>query len=283
MTSEQPRVAVRWSDQARPARSGNAVDLTAADYSAQTVRRAVEGDTEALSIDTPTPSRWWDSLGVPTDGTPPLTRLVAAARSRGIHVPEERPLATAERALSTHTVQTVDLEAARERLAAAGTQVEALREQVATARGRLEARRETGAGTDAAEEALADAAARLSEAETERLAAEQAHDAARRRAREARTARERRLRLEDRVANRRRDARRALVTEIAEVFAVATDAVPGEASLSLEPLALEGDPITASLAAVRLADLRAPVVDDTGRFDSAASAAEQLAAPVIRC
>lgn len=283
MTSERPRLVVRWPSGAHPARTGNAVDVTDTDHGAKTVRQALTGETDGLAVDAPTPSRWWESLGVPSDGTSPLTRLVAAARSRSIRVPEERALAAAERALSSHTVETVDLEAARERFAEAGTQVEALREQVAAARGRLEARRETGANTDATEERLADAAARLSEAETELLAAEQAHDAVRRRAREARSARERRLRLEDRVANRRRDARRALVGELAEPFAVATEAMPGEANLSLEPLAIEGDPVTAALAAVRLADLRAPVVDDTGRFDSATMAAERLESPVIRC
>jgi chromosome segregation ATPase len=198
-------------------------------------------------------------------------------------VPEERALAAAERALESHDVETVDLRAARERLAKAGSEVETLREQVATKRGRLEARRETGADTAAAEEALADATARLSEAETERLAAEQAHDAAQRRAREARTARERRLRLEDRVANRRRDARRALVSELAEAFPAAVDSVPGAARLSLEPLGVEGDPVTAALAAARLAELRAPVVDDTGRFAAATIAVERLGTPVIRC
>ena len=280
--SSEHRLAVRCGE-CRPPRRGIAVDLTDTDHSTETVRRAVRGETASLTIAAPPVSRWWSTLCVPTDGTPPLDRLVAAARARGVHVPEERALAAAERALRSHTVATVNLDDARERLAAAGTEVETLREQVATARGRLEARRETGADTDAAAEALTAAAARLSEAETERLAAEQAHDAARRRAREARSAREERLRLQDRVANRRRDARRALVGELVEAFALATAAVPGEASLSLDPLAVEGDPVTAALAAVRLADLQAPVVDETGRFDSAVAAAERLDALVIRC
>ena len=275
--------------ESRSPRTGRAVDLRDTPHDVEAVRRAVEGESEAepktgdVTVIAPTPSRWWEPLGTPSDDTAPLTRLVAAARSRGIRVPEERALAAAERALASHSVEEVDLEAARERLAAAGTQVEALRERVATERGRLEARREMGADTDAAEEALADATAKLSEAETEQLAAEQAHEAARERAREMRAARERRLRLEDRVANRRRDARRALVGELADEFRAALDAVPGTASLSLDPLAVDGDSVTAAFAAVRLADLRAPVVDDTDRFDSAAVAAERLDAAVVRC
>lgn len=273
---------VRRPDEQVP-RTGAAVDLSDTDYGVETVRRAVEDGADGLNIDAPAPSRWWDALGTPSDDTPPLSRLVAAARSRGTYVPEERALAAAKRALANHESERVDLEATRERLAEAGTQVEKLRERVAAARGRLEARRETGADTDAAENALAEATADLSEAETERLAAEQAYEAAQQRAREMRSARERRLRLEDRVANRRRDARRALVSELGEAFTAAVDAVPGEARLSLDPLAVDGDPVTAALAAARLANLRAPVVDDTGRFDSAAAAAERLDAPVVRC
>lgn len=273
-----------------PAWTGFAVDLTATEYEVQAIRRAVTTDGGELAVDAPTPSRWWTSLGVPSDGTPPLTRLVAAARSRGVRVPEERALAAAERklgaaqrAVDTHAVEATDLAAARERLATAGADVRALRERMAAARGRLEARTEAGMDTDAAEEAVRDAAARLSEAETERLAAEQAHETAQRRARDARSARERRLRLQDRVANRRRDARRTLVDELVDEFDAAVRAVPGEASLSLDPLAVDGDRVTAALAAARLADLRAPIVDDTGRFPSAAAAADRLDALVVRC
>jgi len=274
---------VRTADQDQRAWAGKAIDLRGTDIAAGMLRRAIVGEAEGLTVEAPNPSRWWPALGVPTDGTSPIDRLVAAARSLRVQVPADRRVAAAERALTEHTVEQVDIEAARKRLAAAGADVEQLREAVAVARGRLAARRETDADTAAAEEALASATARLSEAETERVAAEQAHDAAQERAREARSARERRLRLQDRVANYRRDARRALLTEIADKFAAAVDAVPGDATLSLDPLAVEGDSGTAALAAVRLASLQAPVVDDTGRFDSVEMARERLDAPVIRC
>lgn len=264
--------------------TGQAVDLADAGLSVDALRDAVRGDGPApVTVECPNPSHWWASLAVPTDGTDPLDRLVAAARCRGIRVPEERALATAERELASLTTERVDPAGTRRRLAEAGENVAELREEVAAARGRLEALRRVDGDTAAAESALADAAERLSEAETERLAAEQAHEAAERQARRARSMRERRLRLQDRVANRRRDARRALVNGLEEGFAGAVTAVPGEAWLSTAPLSVEGDAVTAALAAVRLADLRAPVVDATGRFDSATAAADALETPVVRC
>lgn len=259
-----------------------AIDLRAASISADTVRAAIRGTHPSLRADCPEPTRWWTALGMPGDDTPPLDRLVAAARSRGHQPPAERALAAAQRELRGVTVERVDTEEPRRRLADAGSEVDRLREEVAAARGRLQSRREMGADTTEAEAALDDAARRLSEAETERVAAEQAHEAAQRRAREARAARERRLRLQDRVANRRRDARHALAASGDDAFAAAVDALPGEATLSLDPLAVEGDEVTAALAAARIADLRAPVIDTTGRFESATAAAAALDAPVVR-
>ncbi|GAB7094665.1 hypothetical protein JCM30237_18180 [Halolamina litorea] len=252
---------------------GQGADLRDQPIGPDAVEMAVTGDHPALTVDCPEPRRWWESLRRPDDGTPALDRIVDAARSRGHHPPAERALATAQRDLQRVRVETVDTAASRRRLADAGTEVDRLRERVAAARGRLESRRELGADTAEAAAALDDATRQLSEAETERIAAEQAHDAARRRARDARAARERRLRLQDRVANRRRDARRALATAVSERFAAAVEAVPGSASLSLDPLGVDGDPITAALAAARVADLRAPVVDATGRFDGDVEAA----------
>jgi len=273
---------MRVVDDGRVVADGRALDLRGEPYSPATVQAAIQGEHAALSIDCPAPSRWWEQLAVPDDATESLCRLVAAARARGCRSPTDRALAAAERALRELTVEAVDTAATRRRLADAGTEVERLREEVAAARGRLQSRRETGADTAEAEAALEDATRRLSEAETERVAAEQAHETAQRRAREARDARERRLRLQDRVANRRREARRALAVSVADQFAAAVDAVPGEATLSTEPLSIDGDEVTAALAAIRVADLRAPIVDATDRFDSAAAAADALDAPVIR-
>ena len=261
---------------------GDAIDLRGPRWSAEAVRTAIRDSHPSITVDCPSPSRHWSRLACPTDGTAPLDRLVAAARSRGHHPPVERALAATERELRELSVEGVNTEPARRRLAEAGTEVERLREAVATARGRLQSRREMGADTTEAESALADATRELSTAETERVAAEQAHDAVQRRAREAREARQRRLRLQDRVANRRRDTRRALANAVADAFAAAVDAVPGEATLSVEPLEVRGDGVAAALAAARVADLRAPVVDATGRFDNAIEAAEVLDSPVVR-
>jgi hypothetical protein len=278
------RTAPDGNGEHEAALTGHAVDLAPTDLSPETLRNAIRGALDhPVSVACPEPSRWWDSLALPTDDTAPLDRLVAAGRSRGIRVPEERALAAAERKLATLSPERVDLAELRRQLAAAGETVTELREEVATARGRLQARRRTGADTAAAETALADAAERLSEAETERLAAEQAHEAAERRARRARSVREQRLRLQDRVANRRRDARRALITELTGAFDAAVADLPGAVTLSTDPLRVDGDPVTAALAAARLADLRAPVIDTTDRFDSATAAAETIGAPVIRC
>lgn len=259
-----------------------AVDLREAPISLDTVRAAIQGCHPRLQTEYPDPTRWWPTLGMPGDATAPLDRLVAAARSRGHHPPAERALAAAERELREITLERVDTDETRRRLAEAGTEVERLREEVATARGRLQSRREMGAETAAAEATLDDAVQRLSEAETERVAAEQAHEAAQRRARDAREARERRLRLQDRVANRRRDTRHALVASVDDAFAAAVDSLPGTATLSLDPLRVEDDEVTAALAAVRIADLQAPVIDTTGRFESASAAAEALDGPVVR-
>ncbi|QKY20390.1 hypothetical protein B4589_008360 [Halolamina sp. CBA1230] len=266
----------------RTVADGRAVDLREMSYSPETVRTAIRNESTVLAVDCPTPSRWWEQLGTPDDDTEALSRIVAAARSRGHRPPVERALAAAERELQKLTVEEVDTTSTRRRLAEAGTEVERLREAVASARGRLQSRQEMDADTTDAEAALGDATRQLSEAETERVAAEQAHEAAQRRAREARKTRERRLELQDRVANRRQEARRALVEAVDDAFAAAVDAVPGDTTLSTDPLDVEDDEVTAALAAVRIADLRAPVVDATGRFDSAAAAADALDAAVIR-
>lgn len=278
------RAPVKGDEESEASLTGHAVDLTPTELSSETLKNAIRGTVDRhISVACPSPSRWWESLAHPTDDTAPLDRLVAASRSRGVRVPEERALAAAERELAALSTERVDPAETRRQLAAAGKNVAELREEVATARGRLQARRRTDTDTEAAQAALADAAERLSEAETERLAAEQAQEAAERQARRARSVRERRLRLQDRVANRRRDARRALITELADAFDAAVSAVPGAGALSTDPLRVEGDAVTVALAAARLADLRAPVIDDTGRFDSAGAAAETVGAPVIRC
>lgn len=265
----------------------DAIDSTAGRPEGGPTIATSESDAPAakrlVRVETPDPCRWWRALADPTDGTPTLDRLVAAARSRGDAPPELRSLAAAERDLAGATVESVDVAERREHLAETGAEVDRLREEAATIRGRLQARRAIGADTADAASALSETMRRLSEAETDRLAAEQALGAAERAARTARAGRRRRLRLQDRVANRRRDARRALVAGVADAFDDAVDRVPGTARLETNPLGVAGDPVSAGLAAVRVATLDAPVVVSGGRFPSAAAAAAVLGAPVVRC
>lgn len=276
----------------------HARDVSTATDSTTNVATDTDRETSLVRVETAPPGRWWPKLADPTDDTPPLSRLVAAARSRGHAPPELRRLATAERELAGLSVAPVDVAERRRRVAETGAEVERLREEAATIRGRLQARRAVGADTADAEAALAETMRKLSEAETDRLDAEQAHASAERTARTARSERRRRLELQDRVANRRRDARRALVDRVAEAFEAAVERLAGDAGetrarpeadslgparLDRNPLGVAGDPVTAGLAAARVATLDAPVVLAGAVFPSAVIAAETLDAPVVRC
>lgn len=132
-----------------------------------------------------------------------------------------------------------------------------------------------------AEAALAETTRRLSEATTERVAAEQALRRARREAREARAVRARRLRLEDRAGNLARAARAHLAGVVHDAFARAVAAVPGAGRAGDRPGKYEGDPLVAALAVVRVADVDAPVVVACDRFPSAVAARACLDAPVV--
>ena len=90
----------------------------------------------------------------------------------------------------------------------------------------------------------------MSEAETERIAAEQALARARDRVAENRERRRERLRLEDRAANLRRDAREHLAGIVREAFEEARADVPAGVEAS----------VSTALAVVRVAELDAPVV-----------------------
>jgi hypothetical protein len=282
---------------------GRALDLRETGLSAATVVDAIDPDTEypasqspdsttadarptLVRVDTPTPGRWWRTLANPTDATPPLDRVVAAARSRGHAPPELRRLAATERELTATSVEAVDVTATKRRLAETGAAVDRLREEAATIRGRLQARRSVDADTGDVEAALAETMRTLSEAETERLGAEQAHADAERAARRSRQNRRRRLRLQDRVSNRRRDARQALAASVDDAFERALDRFPGTARLRTDALGVEGDVVTAALAAGRVATLDAPVVVPGDRFGSEADAedvAARLDCPVVLC
>lgn len=227
-----------------------------------------------------------DPLAVVDDDPPPPTRLLAAAaRSRGEAPPNADRIAALERELAAcdgEIGDDVDLPGARERAATAGDDVERLRERVASYRGRLGAARDAGRDPSVAEAALAEAARELAEAETERVAAEQALADARGRARERRDAGERRLRLRDALANRRREARAALASAVYPAFAAAARDLPGDASPGDAPEAFDGDRVTAAIAAVAVAERAEPIVLGVRRFESAEAAATRLGVRVAR-
>lgn len=286
--------------------TGRGIDLPPDAPPVEEIRRAIRqsggvrdgpsaGRPVPITVDCPRPGPGHATLLAPASPPTGVTGLLAAAaRSRGIDPPQQADLEAAEAALaaveptdSGTDSPDPDLRAARVAVATAGCEVDRLRERVATLRGHLQARRATDTDADAnADEvarALRAAAAALSEAETERLAAEQTHEAAARRARRARGRRAERLRRQDRVDNLRRAARRDLAVRVHDDFAEALAAVPGTGRAGDRPAAYHGDPVTAALAAVRVADLDAPVVDATGKFPDAAAAVACLDVPVLRC
>ena len=187
--------------------------------------------------------------------------LAAAARTLGRTSSIEDELIEIRDAIAAIEVEPVDLDAARRRVAAASGEEERLKERVAALRGGVQARRDIEAETGEALGDLESAAAELSAAQSERIAAEQALRHARERAARARDERERRLELRDRLRNRRRDARRELAREVYPTFRDALAVVPGvdPADADTEPAAYEGPPLAASLAAVRIAELDRPV------------------------
>ncbi|WP_135821606.1 DUF7856 family protein [Halostella litorea] len=261
-------------------REGRAVALRDRDVSPETVAAAVR---EGEWIDCPEPGAVHERVSPVTADASPSVRpaLAAAARSRGLTSPVDDALADARAELAAIDPPPIDHEAARKRVAEAGEREAALDERVAELRGRIDALAgRDGEPGDATDERAA-AIRELSEVRTERVAAEQALRDAREAARAARDARDRRLRLEDRVRNLRSAAREHLSAAVAEPFADAVAAVPGEGRVADEPAGFEGDPVTAALAVVRVAAVDAPVVLACDRFDSAAAAADTLDAPVL--
>jgi len=284
----------------------------------------VDGACAALGLDPE------DPLATLTEEPPSLWRaLAAAARERGREhrLDDERRRLRGELEAVVADVDAAGdasdaLTAARRRAAAADADVDRLRERAATLRGRLTQAREgtdadTGDGSDvdadaeSAAEATVDAlqaefaaATRaLSEAETERVAAEQALARVAERSRSVRDARERRLRLRDALANRRREARRDLARELYPAFADAVEAfrpdtehvasegsAAPDGSLTGDSLAVRfgdgpesfgGDAVVAHAAAVRVARRNDPVVVAVDRFSSPEEARERLRAPVV--
>ncbi|WP_435096233.1 hypothetical protein [Halorubrum sp. N11] len=209
--------------------------------------------------------------------------LAAAARTRGLASSVESELIEVCDAIASIEVEPVDLDAARRRVAAASGEEERLKERVAALRGSVQARRAVEAETDEALGDLESAAAELSAAQSERIAAEQALQRARERAAAARDARERRLELQDRLRNRRRDARQELAREVYPAFRDALSAIPsvGPADAGSKPAAYDGPSLAASLAAVRVAELDGPVVLGTAAVGWIADRGEAAPETVI--
>ncbi|WP_137286557.1 DUF7856 family protein [Halorussus salinisoli] len=265
-------------------RIGRAIDLRDVDVDATTVVDAIRGengDDPTVAIDCPDPGPVHEHVGVIRAEMDLSLRpaLAAAARSRGRTAPQADELAAVRDRLDALDVSEIDLERARRRVADASDAAEELRERVATLRGRVQALREASAGTavdmDAAETELEDATRRLSEVETERIAAEQALARARERARANRERRRERLRLADRESNLRRAARERLADGMRDAFADARDAVPDGASV--------GGPVETALAVARAAEMDAPVVLVRGvdSFGSVEEASRWLDTPVV--
>jgi chromosome segregation ATPase len=263
-------------------RRGPAVDLRETDVDPAAAARAVREGTWVTCPD-PGPVHERVSPVGPATTLSVRAALADAARTRGAAAPEDEALAGVRAELAALDPPAVDCAEARQRVAEAGDREAALAERVSELRGRLKALEETGNGTEAddARSEREEAVERLAEVRTERIAAEQALSQAREQAREARDARSRRLRLEDRAKNLRRDARDRLAASVRDAFAAAVDAVPGRGEVD-EDGRFAGDPVTAALAVVRVADLDAPVVLACDCFESPAAATARLEAPVIR-
>ena len=307
--------------------TGRLADRFAPTESAALRRAAADGTLDgacaALELDPD------DPLTTLTERPPSLWRsLAAAARERGREhrLDDERRRLRGELEAAVADVDAAGdasdaLTAARRRAAAADADVDRLRERAATLRGRLtQARERTDADTaadlgadadtsateptvDSLQAEFAAATRALSEAETERVAAEQALARAAERSRSVRDARERRLRLRDALANRRREARRDLAREMYPAFADAMeafrpdtervaseDSAAADGSLTGDPLAVQlgdgpenfgGDAVVAHAAAVRVARRSDPVVVAVDRFSSPEEAREWLRAPVV--
>ncbi|MDS0242681.1 MULTISPECIES: hypothetical protein [unclassified Haloferax] len=297
---------------------GSAIDLAgeSVDIDADAVVAAVRSDggtdaTGPLRIDCPSPGPGHDRLGrVPVSASSPSRGwlLAAVGRSRGRRSPVADDLARLEARLAEHRDRAAEeseaderdrvgtsaaaLRDARRRVAAAGEDESRLRERVAALRGRVNAHRDAGddEAAAAARQELVETATELSEVETERVAAEQRLSALEHAVRAERDGREVRLKLEDAVENRRREARAHFAAELGEAFEAALRdlaSLPATATPAVDspsgPAALESDPVARALAAVRLADLSAPVVLSCGRFSDAEAAADWLGVPVVRC
>lgn len=261
---------------------GRAVDLGGTVEPTRLVEAIRNGTGGDVVVECPDPGSVHEHVGYVREGMAVDLRgaLAAAARSRGERAPQRDEIETVRSDLSALSVPEADLDEVRRRVAEAGESEERLRERVATLRGRIQAL--DGDASGAARDDLRAAVRELTEAETERIAAEQLRDRLEREARDLRDRRERRLELEDRIANLEREARAHLAGSVYDRFRASVEALPGDATAGDGPGAYDGDAVTAALAVVRTADVASPVVVAVGRLGDAATAARRLGAPVVR-
>lgn len=262
---------------------GAVVDLRDVDVDGAAIASAIRGQDSSYGAHCPRPSEVHERAGFvrPGMGLATRTALAAAGHSLGITTPHDEDLAAVRDAVDA--VRT-DLAAVGDTRVRPGTgptapdaDRERLRERVAELRGRVQALDAADRDASDARAKLRDAARRLSELETERVAAVETREETR----ELRNQRERQLRLEDREANLEREARAHLVDELREPFAGAVDSLRPAAADPVDVDPFEADPVTASLAILNLARVRAPVVLAVDHFESPAAAAEWLDAPVV--
>jgi hypothetical protein len=250
---------------------GSVADLRDADVDSDDVATAVRGADGPVQVHCPTPGPLFDRVGHvhPEMGLRIRTALAVAARTRGLTPPQNAEI---ERLRAERDEIAID-EQALQHADPPDDDPRALRERVAELRGRIQALEASDRDASDEKAELRQAAARLSEAQTTRIAAAET----RRDARTERDRRERRLRLEDRIANRERDARSWLVERVREPYERVVFALdPGADPFDCPP------PI-AALGILRVADQRGPVVLATDQFPSPAAAASWIEGPVVRC
>lgn len=265
--------------------AGDAIDLRDRSVDRAALVAAIRDDPSPYAVACPAPGPVHERAGVvlPGMGLKPRTALAAAARSRGIETPHDDRidrLAADLRALSA----SIDDDRPKPTGGPPPGDLADLRERAAELRGQVAALAAIDADVTDARAELRETAARLSELETERIAAEQTRE----RTRELRDRRERRLRVEDRLANARRDARAALVGRVRDEYDRAVAAIRGdEGDRPADQFAVAAP--VAALAVLHVARIRAPVVLDgvhrtldADRFRDPAEAAGWLDAPVVR-
>lgn len=260
--------------------TGRAIDLRGFGLDPATVVEEMRSDVagnHSIAVRCPDPGPVHDHVGVISTSTTVSRRvaLADAACSRGHTAPQADELAAIRERLDDLDPSTADLSTARKRVADASDVEAELRERVATLQGRVQALRETN-DAEQAESDLADATRRLSEVQTERIAAEQALARAREEARATRAIRRERLRLEDRVGNLRREAREFLADRVSDSFEEAREAIPDDANLH--------ESVETALAIARVVDLDAPVVltSEVSPFESVSETARWLDGSVVR-